>query len=81
MSLKNSNRVVPKDFYVISEVYEYMGALRIVGIVLVGIAIFLLIFIYQGSSIPEWFLIAMVLPNLIVGVLLIIAKEKSGYPE
>lgn len=58
-----------------------MGAIRIIGLVLVGIALFLLIFIYQGSSRPLEFVLAMIIPNLIIGILLIVAKEKSGYPE
>lgn len=56
-----------------------MGFLRIMGIVLVGVALFLLIFIYENSARPEWFLVCMVLPSLVVGILLIIAKEKSGF--
>ncbi|NVM52404.1 MAG: hypothetical protein HWN66_01790 [Candidatus Helarchaeota archaeon] len=58
-----------------------MGALRIIGFILIGISIFLLIFIYEGSSRPAAFLFGMVIPNLIVGSLLVIAKEKKGYPE
>jgi len=56
-----------------------MAFLRIMGIVLVGIALFLLFFIYENSKCPEWFLICMVLPSFIIGIVLIIAKEKSGY--
>jgi heme/copper-type cytochrome/quinol oxidase subunit 4 len=59
--------------------YNNMGFLRIMGFILIGIAIFLLIFIYKNSSRPELFLFCMVLPSLIVGILLVIAKEKSGY--
>ncbi len=58
-----------------------MGSLRIIGIVLVGIAVFLLFFIYEGSDRPILFPLVMIVPNLIIGLLLIIAKEKSGYPE
>ncbi|MHA1650950.1 MAG: hypothetical protein ACTSYB_12210 [Candidatus Helarchaeota archaeon] len=58
-----------------------MGALRIFGFVLIGMALFLLIFIYEGSSRPFWFLFGMILPSLLTGILLVIAKEKSGYPE
>ena len=36
-----------------------MGSLRIIGFILVGIALFLLFFIYQGSSIPTAFLLGM----------------------
>jgi hypothetical protein len=58
-----------------------MGAMRIIGIILIGIAVFLLFFVYENSSRPGWFLAGMVVPNLIVGVLLAVAKEKTGYQE
>jgi hypothetical protein len=58
-----------------------MGALRIIGFVLVGIAVFLGAFILEGSNDPLAFLLWMIIPNVIVGTLLIVAKEKSGYPE
>ena len=58
-----------------------MGAMRIIGFVLIGVALFLLIFVYEDSDCPGWFLAGMVIPNLIVGVLLAIAKEKSGYAD
>jgi Mn2+/Fe2+ NRAMP family transporter len=58
-----------------------MGFLRIMGFVLIGVATFLLLFIYEGSSRPEWFLFLMILPTLILGTFLVIAKQKSGYPD
>jgi Na+/proline symporter len=58
-----------------------MGALRIFGIVLIGVAVFLLIFVYENSTRPGWFLGGMILPSLIIGILLLIAKEKTGYAE
>ncbi|HUX99867.1 MAG TPA: hypothetical protein VMV49_09955 [Candidatus Deferrimicrobium sp.] len=58
-----------------------MGFLRIMGFVLIGVAVFLLLFIYEGSSNPEWFLGLMILPTLFLGIVLVIAKQKSGYPD
>jgi len=58
-----------------------MVAMKILGIILIGIAIFLLLVIYDVTALKGWFLALMVIPNLIVGALLIIPKEKEGCPE
>ncbi|MHA1131981.1 MAG: hypothetical protein ACTSQI_19785 [Candidatus Helarchaeota archaeon] len=55
--------------------------MKILGIILIGIAIFLLLVIYDVTALKGWFLALMVIPNLIVGALLIIPKEKEGCPE
>jgi len=55
--------------------------LRLIGCFLVGIAVFLFIFIYEGSNHQSEFFLLMILPNLLIGILLIVAKEKKGYPE
>jgi uncharacterized membrane protein YesL len=58
-----------------------MVAMKVIGVILIGVALFLLFTMYEVTDLKGWFLALMVIPNLIVGALLIIPKEKEGYPE
>lgn len=70
-----------------------MGAMRICGFVLIGVSLFLVTFFlilpnlaccsytFSQTSEPLWFLVGMVIPGMAIGILLVIAKQKEGYPE